>query len=81
MPDEKKESSIAFLRQVIAYLQSLGITTERVLTDNGACYNSLAWRDACAELNIIHKRTRPYRPQTNGKAEGFIRSAMNVGIR
>lgn len=50
---------------------------ERVLTDNGACYQYFVWRDACAELNIKHRRTRPYRSQTNGKAERFIRSALN----
>jgi transposase InsO family protein len=44
------------------------------LSDNGSCYRSLAWRDTCAELNITHKRTRPYRPQTNGKIERFHRT-------
>ena len=77
MPDERKESAVAFLRQAVSCYQSLGITVERVLTDNGACYQSFAWRDTCAELNIRHRRTRPYRPQTNGKAERFIRTAMN----
>lgn len=77
LPDEKKESAVAFLRQAVAYYQSLGINVERVLTDNGACYKSHVWRDACAKLQIKHRRTRPYRPQTNGKAERFIRSAMN----
>ena len=77
MPDEKKESSVDFLRQAAAYYNSLGITVERVLTDNGSSYRSHAWRDACAEISVVHKKTRPYRPQTNGKAERFIRSAMN----
>jgi transposase InsO family protein len=45
-----------------------------VLSDNGSCYRSYAWRDACAELNIKHERTRPYRPQTNGKIERFHRT-------
>jgi len=49
-----------------------------VLSDNGSCYRSHAWRDACAELNISHKRTRPYRPQTNGKIERFHRT-LNAG--
>ena len=77
LPDEKKESAVAFLRQAVSYYQRLGITVERVLTDNGACYQSFSWREACAQLNIRHRRTRPYRPQTNGKAERFIRTAMN----
>ncbi|WAW10601.1 IS481 family transposase [Oxalobacter vibrioformis] len=77
LPNEKKESAVLFLRQAIAYYQRPGIRVERVLTDNGACYQSFAWRDACAELGIKHRRTRPYRPQTNGKAERFIRTAMN----
>jgi len=49
-----------------------------VLSDNGSCYRSHAWRDACAELKISHKRTRPYRPQTNGKIERFHRT-LNAG--
>jgi transposase InsO family protein len=47
---------------------------ERVLSDNGSCYRSYAWRDACTALGITHKRTRPYRPQTNGKIERFHRT-------
>ena len=48
--------------------------TQRVLSDNGSCYRSFAWRDTCTALNIRHKRTRPYRPQTNGKIERFHRT-------
>ena len=51
-----------------------GVTVERVLSDNGSAYKSFAWRDACARLGIAHKRTRPYRPQTNGKIERFHRT-------
>ena len=51
-----------------------GVTVERVLSDNGGCYRSFAWRDTCAALGIVHKRTRPYRPQTNGKIERFHRT-------
>ena len=51
-----------------------GVTVERVLSDNGSAYKSHAWRDACIELGITHKRTRPYRPQTNGKIERFHRT-------
>ena len=58
----------------MAWFADRGVTVERVLSDNGACYRSHAWRDTCAELDIIHKRTRPYRPQTNGKFERFHRT-------
>ena len=51
-----------------------GVTVERVLSDNGSACRSHAWRDACTELGITHKRTRPYRPQTNGKLERFHRT-------
>ncbi|SDP45037.1 Integrase core domain-containing protein, partial [Klenkia soli] len=51
-----------------------GVTVQRVLSDNGSAYRSFAWRDACAGLGIVHKRTRPYRPQTNGKIERFHRT-------
>jgi transposase InsO family protein len=57
-----------------AWLDDLGITIERVLTDNGACYRSREWAAACAQLGITHKRTRPYRPQTNGKVERYHRT-------
>lgn len=53
-----------------------GIQIERVLTDNGACYKSRKFGEACREFGIQHKRTRPYRPQTNGKAERFIQTAL-----
>jgi len=75
-PDERSPSAVTFLRAAAAYYASLGITVRRVLTDNGSAFKSHAWRDACAELHIVHKRTRAYRPQTNGKAERFIQSAL-----
>lgn len=75
-PDEKKESAIAFLDEAIAYFKSLAIKVERVMTDNGSCYKSEAFARRCRELDIKHKRTRPYTPQTNGKAERFIQSAL-----
>jgi transposase InsO family protein len=50
---------------------------QRVLTDNGGCYRSFLWRDTCAELGIAHKRTKPYRPQTNGKIERFHRTLVD----
>lgn len=76
LPDEKKHSATAFLLQAVAYYKSLGITVTRVMTDNGGCYKSHLFRDACASLAIKHIRTRPYTPQTNGKAERFIQTAL-----
>src|SRR5712671_866419 len=75
-PDEKKESAVAFLEAAVAYYRSLGITVSRVMTDNGSCYRSKAFLRACARLNIKPVRTRPYTPQTNGKAERFIQTAL-----
>jgi transposase InsO family protein len=76
MPDEKKESAVAFLKATVAYYQSLGVTVARVMTDNGSCYRSKAFRDACRDLGIKHIRTKPYTPKTNGKAERFIQTAL-----
>jgi transposase InsO family protein len=76
LPDEKKESAIAFLKAAIAYYKSLGISVERVMTDNGSCYKSKAFAKTCKALGIKHVRTRPYTPKTNGKAERFIQSAL-----
>ena len=76
LPDETAESAVEFLWFTVAWHASHGIKVERVLTDNGACYKSWKFRDACREFGIRHKRTRPYRPQTNGKAERFIRTAL-----
>lgn len=76
MPDEKKQSAVAFLRAAVAYYASLGVTVARVMTDNGSCYKSFDFRDACRELGLRHIRTRPYTPQTNGKAERFIQTAL-----
>ena len=72
--DEKAATAVAVLERAVAWFADHGVTVERVLSDNGACYRSFAWRDACAELGITHKRTRPYRPQTNGKCERFHRT-------
>ncbi|HWL02992.1 MAG TPA: IS481 family transposase [Microbacteriaceae bacterium] len=72
--DERKETAIGVLRRAVAWFADHGVTAERVLSDNGSAYKSHAWRDACAELGITHKRTRPYRPQTNGKIERFHRT-------
>jgi hypothetical protein len=70
----KATTAVTVLRRAVAWFAEHGITVERVLSDNGACYRSFAWRDACAELGITHNRTRPYRPQTNGKCERFHRT-------
>lgn len=75
-PDEKALSAVAHLRACVAWYQSLGVTVRRVMTDNGACYKSFAFRDACRELGLKHVRTKPYTPQTNGKAERFIQTAL-----
>lgn len=72
--DEKATTAIDVLERAVAWFAERGVTVERVLSDNGSAYKSHAWRDACAELRIQHKRTRPYRPQTNGKIERFHRT-------
>src|SRR5579863_3575122 len=76
MPDEKKESAIAFLNTAVAYYASLGVNIARVMTDNGSCYKAFDFRGACRDLGLKHIRTRPYTPKTNGKAERFIQSAL-----
>jgi transposase InsO family protein len=72
--DEKADTAVEVLHNAVSWFAERGVTVERVLSDNGSCYKSHAWRDACAELGIAHKRTRPYRPQTNGKIERFHRT-------
>ena len=76
LPDEKATTAIGFLRRAIAFFERHGITVERLLTDNGAPYRSTVHAIACRTLGIRHLRTRPYRPQTNGKAERFIRTLL-----
>lgn len=76
MPSEKKGSAIAFLNAAIAYYESLGVKVERVMTDNGSCYKSFAFRRACKRLGLRHIRTKPYTPRTNGKAERFIQTSL-----
>ena len=75
--DEKASTAAAFLRRALAYYQRHGIQVERILTDNGSCYRGVVHAVACRQLGIRHLRTRPYRPQTNGKAERFIRTLLN----
>jgi transposase InsO family protein len=72
--DERADTAIGVLRRAVSWFAEHGVTVERVLSDNGSAYTSHAWRDACAELGITAKRTRPYRPQTNGKIERFHRT-------
>jgi transposase InsO family protein len=74
--DEKKETATAFWQRAHAFFTRNGMTVERVLTDNGACYKSYLWRNSLAAAGIAHKRTRPYRPQTNGKVERFNRTLL-----
>lgn len=69
--NETAATAVGVLRRATTWFAARGVTTERVLSDNGGAYKSHAWRDACAELGITPKRTRPYRPQTNGKIERF----------
>ncbi|MEV0796034.1 IS481 family transposase, partial [Kribbella sp. NPDC050459] len=72
--DEKATTAIDVLQRAVAWFADHAITVERVLSDNGSAYKSHAWRDACTELAITPKKTRPYRPQTNGKIERFHRT-------
>ena len=73
--DDETAATAAFvLRHAVGWFAARGVTTERVLSDNGAAYRSHLWRDTCAELGITAKKTRPYRPQTNGKIERFHRT-------
>jgi transposase InsO family protein len=76
LSDEKARTAIGFLRRAIAFYAAHGITVERVMTDNGAAYVSIAHAVACRALGVRHIRTRPYRPRTNGKAERFIRTML-----
>ena len=76
LPDEKASSAIGFLRRATAFYRRHGVEVERILTDNGSAYRAVMHAVACRQLGIRHIRTRPYRPQTNGKAERFIRTLL-----
>ena len=65
-----------FSKAAVAYYASLGVTIERVITDNGSCYRSKAFAKDCKKLGLKHLRTRPYTPKTNGKAERFIQTSL-----
>ena len=76
LPDERQDSAVAFLERALAWFNSLGVAVERVMTDNGSAYRSHAFRRACQHAGLKHKRTRPYTPRTNGKAERFIQTSL-----
>ena len=76
LPDERGATSVGFLQRAIAWFADHGVTVERVMTDNGAPYVSRAWAAWCADHDLRHLRTRPYRPRTNGKAERFIQTML-----
>jgi transposase InsO family protein len=76
MKTQRKACAVAFLKAAVAYYASLGITVERVMTDNGSCYRSRRFRNACRRLALKLIYTRPYTPRTNGKAERFIQTAL-----
>jgi len=71
LPDERKETASTFMTRAIGFFAQRGITVERVLTDNGSCYRSREFARTLADAGVVHRRTRPYRPQTNGKVERF----------
>ncbi len=75
--DEKATTAISFMRRAVAFFARYGIRVERILTDNGSAYVAAVHALACRQLGIRHLRTRPRRPQTNGKAERFIRTLLN----
>jgi transposase InsO family protein len=77
LADEKGATAAGFLRRAVAWFRGMGITVERVLSDNGSCYRSRVHAEACRELGMRHLFTRPYRPRTNGKAERFIQTMTN----
>lgn len=75
-PDETKASAVQFLQNTVGYFRSLGVRPKRILTDNGSAFRSQNFAAACRAMGLKHSFTRPYRPQTNGKAERFIQSAL-----
>jgi transposase InsO family protein len=76
LPDQKTHTTIAFLKDAVDFFARHGITIRALLTDNGSSYRSHLFRQACFEMGLKHRRTRPYSPQTNGKAERFIQTAL-----
>jgi transposase InsO family protein len=76
LPDEKGETTVGFLRRAVAWYRSMGIRVRRILTDNGTNYRSKVFANSCVWLRLDHRRTRPYTPRTNGKAERFIQTLL-----
>jgi transposase InsO family protein len=76
LPDERKESAVGFLERALGWLTRQGVTVERVMTDDGSAYLSRDFRAAVTAAGLKHKRTRPYTPRTNGKAERFIQTSL-----
>jgi transposase InsO family protein len=76
LPSESPADCVAFFRRAVSWYAERGIHVERVLSDNGNGYRSFAWRDACVELGIARRYTRPRRPQTNGKAEALVKTLL-----
>lgn len=76
LPDQKTATTIAFLKDAVDFFALHGITVRALLTDNGSCYRSHQFRHLCFQMGLKHRRTRPYSPQTNGKAERFIQTAL-----
>jgi len=74
--DERHDTAVQFLSNTVAYFRSIGVRVRRIITDNGPAFRSKAFAIACKQLHLKHRFTRPYRPQTNGKAERFIQSAL-----
>jgi transposase InsO family protein len=76
LPDQKSETTIAFLREAVDFFARRNVQVRALLSDNGSCYRSQKFRDACSQMQMKHRRTRPYTPRTNGKAERFIQTAL-----
>jgi len=76
LPDEKGITTVGFLKRAVAWFRSMGVRVRRVLSDNGANYKSKVFKNCCVWLRLKHRRTRPYTPRTNGKAERFIQTLL-----
>ena len=76
LTDERAATAVAFLRRALVFFARYGVAVEQILTDNGSAYRSVVHALACRQLGVRHLRTRAYRPQTNGKAERFIRTLL-----
>jgi transposase InsO family protein len=76
LPDQKAETTVAFLQQAVDFFAQRKVQVRALLSDNGSCYRSASFRHACQQMHMTHRRTRPYTPRTNGKAERFIQTAL-----